>query len=127
MPRADTRPVYLNLLQIRLPVAGVMSIAHRLSGVVMALAIPAGLWLLQRSLAGPEDFAAAQALFHGLPARLATLLAMWALLHHLFAGIRYLLIDIEVGVHKPVYRYSAWAVLLAAPVAALALCLAARA
>ena len=48
-------------------------------------------------------------------------LFFWALLHHLFAGIRYLLIDIDLGVDKPLFRNTAWAVLIAAPVAALLL------
>ncbi|MEJ2620711.1 MAG: succinate dehydrogenase, cytochrome b556 subunit, partial [Candidatus Thiodiazotropha sp.] len=34
------RPVFLNLLKIRLPIAGIMSIIHRATGVVMVLSIP---------------------------------------------------------------------------------------
>ncbi|MEW8380360.1 MAG: hypothetical protein AB2704_00815 [Candidatus Thiodiazotropha taylori] len=46
---------------------------------------------------------------------------LWALMHHLFAGIRYLLIDIDIGVEKPLFGQTSWAVTLAAPVVALIL------
>ncbi len=85
------RPVFLNLVQIRLPIAGLMSILHRLSGVLLFLFIP----LL---------------ICFGL---------FWSLSHHFLAGIRYLLLDIHVGVDAPVYRYTAWLVSLLAPLMAL--------
>ncbi|MDQ7015195.1 MAG: succinate dehydrogenase, cytochrome b556 subunit, partial [Gammaproteobacteria bacterium] len=47
--------------------------------------------------------------------------ALWGLMHHLLAGVRYLLIDLELGVDKPRYQQSAWAVLFAAPILALLL------
>jgi len=115
------RPVHLNLLQIRLPVAGFMSIVHRASGVVMVLAIPLLVWLLDLALSGPDGFAAAAALFDGAALAGALFLALWALVHHLLAGIRYLLIDIDVGVEKPMFRHTAWAVLVAAPLLAAVL------
>ncbi len=115
------RPVHLNLLQIRLPVPGVMSILHRVSGALLSVAVPLGIYLLDLALRGPEGFAKAQLLLdHGF-ARLVLLAVFWALLHHLFAGIRYLLLDVDVGIEKPFYRWSAWAVLLAAPPLALLL------
>ena len=115
------RPVYLNLLQIRLPVPGFMSILHRLSGAVLSLAIPFIIYLVDLSLRGPEGYARAHQLLDGWFARLVLLGLLWALLHHFFAGLRYLLLDIDVGIDKPAYRQSAWAVIVAAPVLALAL------
>ena len=113
------RPVYLNLVQIRLPVAGVMSIIHRITGVVMVLAIPFLAWALQRSLSGDAGFAEVAHLFGGWFGKAALFAMCWALLHHLLAGVRYLLIDVDIGVEKPVFRYTAWAVLVAAPLLAL--------
>jgi len=113
------RPIYLNLLQIRLPIAGVLSIAHRVTGLLLVLSVPLLTLLLQQSLAGAEGFAAVVAQLHSWPGRIALLLALWALLHHLLAGIRYLLIDLDIGVERPRYRYSAWLVLLVAPLLAL--------
>ena len=43
-------PVFLNLLQIRLPIAGIMSIIHRASGMLMVLLIPLSIYLLDLSL-----------------------------------------------------------------------------
>ncbi len=115
------RPVYLNLLQIRLPVPGFMSILHRVSGAVLSLAIPVAIYLLDLSLRGPEGYARAHQLLDGWFARLVLLGMLWALLHHFFAGLRYLLLDIDVGIDKPAYRQSAWAVIVAAPLLAVAL------
>ena len=53
MQSVKSKPVFLNLMQIRLPVAGVMSIIHRVTGVVMVLSIPLLLYLLDLSLSGP--------------------------------------------------------------------------
>lgn len=121
MQQAKPRPVFLNLMQIRLPVAGVMSIIHRATGVVMVLSIPLLMYLLDLSLAGQEGFAAAGALFDNILVKLILLGFIWGLMHHLLAGIRYLLIDIDVGVEKPLFRHTAWAVIIAAPVLALIL------
>lgn len=121
MQQAKTRPVFLNLMQIRLPVAGVMSIIHRLTGVVMVLSIPLLVYLLDLSLSGAEGFAGAAGLFGNTLVRLILFLFIWGLIHHLLAGIRYLLIDIDIGVDKPLFRQTAWAVIIAAPVLALVL------
>ncbi len=115
------RPVYLNLVQIRLPVPGLMSIGHRISGVALILALPYLANLLHLSLSGAEGFAAAAAALDGGFARLLLFLLCWGLMHHLFAGIRYLFLDVDMGVEKATARTTAWAVLLAAPVAALLL------
>jgi succinate dehydrogenase / fumarate reductase cytochrome b subunit len=115
------RPVYLNLFEIRLPVPGLMSIGHRISGVALILALPYLAHLLGQSLSGPAGFAAAAESLDGFVARLALFLMGWGLLHHLLAGIRYLFLDIDLGVEKATARASAWAVLLGAPVLAVVL------
>jgi succinate dehydrogenase / fumarate reductase cytochrome b subunit len=109
----NKRPVFLNLLKIRLPVAGVASFAHRVSGVLLFLLTPLALYLLDLSLRGPEGFARAAALLDAWPLRLALLVGAWALAHHLFAGIRFLLIDLDLGLERTVMRRTAWAVNLA--------------
>ncbi len=115
------RPVYLNLFQIRLPVPGFMSILHRASGALLTLAIPLAIYLLDLSLRNPEGYARVHVLLAGWPAKLVLLAILWALVHHLLAGIRYLLLDLDVGIERPAYRYTAWGVVLAAPVLALGL------
>lgn len=115
MAASTKRPVHLDLRKIRLPVGGVMSIVHRITGVLMILAIPLLVYLLDLSLAGPEGFAAAAGFFSGGAGLLVLFAGLWAVFHHLLAGIRYLLIDVDVGVDKPVFRHTAWFVLVAAP------------
>jgi succinate dehydrogenase / fumarate reductase cytochrome b subunit len=115
------KPVFLNLLQIRLPIAGIMSIIHRASGMLMVLLIPLSVYLLDLSLADEEGFSAVGSLLHSTLVSFILLLLLWALLHHLYSGVRYLLIDVEIGVERPVYRYTAWAVTLLAPLSALLL------
>lgn len=115
------RPIYLNLLQIRLPVPGFMSILHRVSGALLTLSIPFVIYVLDLSLRGPEGYAKAHVLLAGWPAKVVLLGLLWALLHHLLAGIRYLLLDVDVGIDRPRYRQSAWAVLVAAPALAVLL------
>ena len=51
--------------------------------------------------------------------RLASALLVWSLLHHLIAGLRFLLIDIHIGVGLPTARLTARAATLAAAVLAL--------
>jgi succinate dehydrogenase / fumarate reductase cytochrome b subunit len=114
----NSRPVYLNLFKIKLPIAGIMSIIHRVSGVLMTFAIPLLIYLLAMSLSDAQQFDQLKTLILSWPGQLLLFCAYWALLHHLFAGVRYLLLDIDIGIDKPWYGYSAWAVMFAAPLAA---------
>jgi succinate dehydrogenase / fumarate reductase cytochrome b subunit len=115
------RPVFLDLLKIRLPVAGVISIGHRISGLFLALAIPLMLYLLDASVSGPDGFASVTETVSGWPFTILLFLLLWALMHHFLAGIRYLLLDLDVGVEKPLFRQTALGVLVVAPVLALML------
>lgn len=108
------RPVFLELWRIRLPVPGVVSILHRVSGVLMVLSIPVFTALFAQALTGPEGFAASAA-FVGHPlVKLVLLVLAWSVLHHLIAGIRYLLIDLGWGVDLPTARLTAWGALFSA-------------
>lgn len=119
MPHTASRPRFLNLLRIRMPVGAVTSIAHRLSGILLFLCIPLAAFLLELSLRGPDGFEQAAQLLGALPMRLVLLILAWSLAHHLLAGIRFLLIDLEFGVSLPAARASALAVNLLAPLLAL--------
>lgn len=110
MAKQKPAPKYLNLLRIKLPPGGVASIGHRVSGVLMFLAIPLVAWQFGLSLQSPQDFEAAQRHRDSLPLLLLSLLLVWSLSHHLLAGIRHLLLDIEVGMDKSSARASAWLV-----------------
>ncbi|WP_455380300.1 succinate dehydrogenase, cytochrome b556 subunit [Acidihalobacter prosperus] len=94
------RPVYLDLFRISLPVPGIISFAHRISGVLLVLGIPFGLYLLYLSLSGPEDFGRARDIIRS-PWLIPVLLPWtWSLCHHFLSGIRFLFMDIDIGVDK---------------------------
>ncbi|NEX19814.1 succinate dehydrogenase, cytochrome b556 subunit [Thiorhodococcus mannitoliphagus] len=111
-----SRPVFLNLWHIKLPLPGLVSILHRISGVLMVLSIPVAAILFHQALSGPEGFAATAAFLDSWLIQLPLLLLTWSLLHHLLAGIRHLGLDIGVGLDRPVARKTAWVVLIGAPV-----------
>lgn len=106
------RPKYLNLLEIHQPLPAIASILHRVSGAGLFLALPFLIWLLQRSLSSAEGFEALVPVA-GAPFLVKGLLLglLWAFLHHLFMGVRLLLVDVRVGVEKAQARASAGAVL----------------
>lgn len=108
---AKKRPKHLNLFQIKLPIAGVASILHRISGFGMFLMLPLMIWLLQLSLGSPESFALLKSIAAHPLVKLLLIGLLWALLHHFFMGIRILLIDIHVGVAKAQAAASAKAVM----------------
>lgn len=113
METAGKRPVYLNLLKIRLPIGGVVSIAHRITGVLLVLLVPAGAYLLQESLESATTFEHVRALLSSGFGRLALLVVVWMCAQHFFSGVRHLLLDIHVGVERRPARRGAWLVLIA--------------
>lgn len=113
------RPVYLNLFRLHLPLPGWISIFHRVSGVVLFLALPAGLYLLQLSLSGETDFGRVKNLLAQLPVKLALLAVIASLAFHAFAGLRHLALDLHCGVGKAQARVSAVAVIAASILATL--------
>jgi succinate dehydrogenase / fumarate reductase cytochrome b subunit len=110
----SNRPIFLDLWRIKLPATGIVSILHRISGVLMVLAIPAAAVLLHLALSGPDGFEAAAGFLGTWPVRLALLVLAWSLLHHLFAGLRYLLLDLGIGLDRAIARQSAWTTILSA-------------
>lgn len=101
-----------------MPVGALTSIGHRLSGLLLFLCIPLAAFLLDLSLQGPDGFAQAAQLLASPLLRFVQALLAWSLAHHALAGLRFLLIDVEVGVDKPTARASALAVNVAAPLLA---------
>jgi succinate dehydrogenase / fumarate reductase cytochrome b subunit len=108
---ASPRPKYLNLLQIRLPVPGLVSILHRVSGTALFLMLPVLLVLFELSLESPQTFARFKAAFSHWAIKLLLIGLVWAYLHHLCAGIRHLALDLDYGTELATARASSWAVL----------------
>jgi len=110
MDKRKHAPKFLNLLQISLPPGGIASIAHRISGVFMFLSVPLLAWLFALSLRDEQGYLAVQEYLRCLPLRLLSLVLVWSLAHHLLAGVRHLLLDLEIGITRAGSRASAWVV-----------------
>ncbi len=111
MPKVKMRrPVFLNLTQIQMPVGALTSIAHRVTGILLAFGIPFSIYILDQSLQSPRSWTWVVHLFDKWAFKAAAIAFIWALAHHLFAGIRHLLSDIDIGSLLPVARRSAWIV-----------------
>ncbi len=106
----NRRPVFLNLMQIQMPVGALTSIAHRVTGIVLAIGVPAAVYLFGLSLRDVEAFDHLLELGRSWPSRLVIVAFVWALAHHLLAGVRHLLSDIDVGSRLIHARRSAWIV-----------------
>jgi succinate dehydrogenase / fumarate reductase cytochrome b subunit len=105
------RPKNLDLTTIKLPLPGKVSILHRVSGAGLFLCFPVLLWLFGASLTSPDSFASFKAVFATLPAKVVLAGLIWAFIHHFCAGIRFLLLDLHVGIEKEAARQSAGVVL----------------
>ena len=113
-PVVKPRPVYLNLVRIRLPLPGFVSILHRVSGAVLFLfAIPVVLFAVQTSLGSADEFSSLKSIFANPLCKLVLVGLVWAYLHHFFAGIRYLMLDLHVGDDLTPARQSSVVVLAA--------------
>ena len=109
MPKA--RPKFLNLLQIRQPAPAIVSILHRISGALLFLFLWIFLIGLQRSLASADSYSQLKALIDYPLMKLVILGLIWAYLHHFFAGIRYLGLDLQLGIQLPGARITSYVVL----------------
>jgi succinate dehydrogenase / fumarate reductase cytochrome b subunit len=89
------RPKHLGLHLINLPLPGIISILHRASGLLLFLSLPLLLWTLQYSLRSSENFAFMSWMFAHPISKLFLIVMLWAFLHHFFAGLRYLAIDLH--------------------------------
>jgi succinate dehydrogenase / fumarate reductase cytochrome b subunit len=106
------RPKHLDLTKIRLPLPGFVSILHRVSGAALFLVLPFLLYLLQLSLGSPESFAGFLELVAHPLVKLILFGLLWAFLHHLCAGIRFLALDLGYGLSLEKARASSVAVLV---------------
>jgi succinate dehydrogenase / fumarate reductase cytochrome b subunit len=105
------RPKNLDLTTIQLPLPGKVSILHRVSGAGLFLFLPVILWLFSASLTSADTFATFKSVFSSLPAKFIMAGLIWAFVHHACAGIRFLLLDMHIGIEKEEARKSAAVVL----------------
>jgi len=107
------RPKHLALHLIKLPLPGFVSILHRISGLLLFIALPLLLLMLQYSLRSIETYTQLLAVLAHPLVKLMLLGLLWAFLHHFCAGLRYLAIDLDYGVKLAQARASSKAVLAA--------------
>ncbi len=108
----------LDALQYRLPLAGVVSILHRVSGALMFVLLPFVIWMFDTSLSSEVSyerftaaFVAGLGVVPGWGVKLVALALIWAYLHHAIAGLRHLWMDVTHSVTKEQGRSSAVATL----------------
>jgi succinate dehydrogenase / fumarate reductase cytochrome b subunit len=117
-----TRPKYYDLNLAHLPPPGLVSIFHRVSGALLFFpALPILLYALHVTLGSQEGYDRWAEFFSRPAVKLIVILAAWGYAHHFFAGIRYLLLDLHIGIDKAPARASAIAVLVLGFLAALAI------
>ena len=104
----------IDAVKYRLPLAGVVSILHRVSGLLMFALLPFVIWLFDNSLSSEityETFTSAFVAGIGVaPAwmvKLVVLALTWAFLHHAIAGVRHVWMDMTHSVSKEQGRSSA--------------------
>jgi len=112
----------------RLPLAGWVSILHRVSGLVMFVLLPFIIWMFDTSLTSEVSYSQFTGVFLGgagfVPAwfiKLTCLALIWAYLHHFIAGVRHLWMDATHSVSKEFGRQSALATLVLSLLLTLAL------
>ena len=108
-----TRPKYYDLNLAHLPPPGLVSIFHRISGALLFFPIlPLLLYVMQATLGSEAGWARWSEFLGRAPVKLALLGVIWLYAHHFFAGIRYLLLDLHIGIEKVPATTSAIAVLV---------------
>ena len=109
-----SRPVFLEIPNIRLPIPGIVSILHRISGVILFVMLPVLLYLLSGTLSRESAFETYCAIVSNPLVKLILVGVLWAYLHHLLAGVRFLLLDAHKGLELNTARNTAKLVFTAA-------------
>lgn len=109
---AKPRPQFRNIsvgqiLKYRLPLAGRVSILHRVSGALLFLLLPILILPLFAMSMTEAGFAAFSVVAGMVPVKIILLVLIWAYLHHFCAGIRYLMLDSHHGLDKYAAQKSA--------------------
>jgi len=91
------RPVNLDIGTIKLPITAIVSILHRVSGVILFAVVAVLLWALDLSLSGEDGFAAVRECLSSPVAKVVLWACLAALAYHLVAGVRHLIMDLGIG------------------------------
>ena len=111
--RPQFRNIHITQLSnYRLPLAGLVSILHRISGFLMFALLPLVLYLFELSIRSEMSFSYFQGIASNWFVRLLMLALVWGYMQHFCAGVRHLFMDIHVGIEKDSARKSAATVLV---------------
>lgn len=114
----ERRPKYYDLNLAHLPPGGLVSIFHRISGALLFFPIlPAVLYLLQATLASEESFRHWLDVFDRPLVKVVLLGCVWLYAHHFFAGLRFLLLDLHIGIERTASRTTALVVFVLGAIA----------
>jgi succinate dehydrogenase / fumarate reductase cytochrome b subunit len=108
---ARKRPKYLNLFRIKLPLPGIVSFLHRVSGALLFIAIPLFLAVFQLTLNSPADFDKVRQGLESPLVKLVLIVLLWGYFHHFFAGLRFIAMDMGIGMELGKTRRNSWLVL----------------
>ncbi len=104
------RPVNLDLTKFRFPPMAIVSITHRISGVLMFLFVPLAIYMLHEAVVSEQTFAVLQEVMQGFWMRLAVWIGLSATLYHVISGTRHLIMDLGFWEEVHSGRISAYVV-----------------
>lgn len=89
----NNNPIFLNLFQIKFPITAFVSILHRLSGAVLFIFIPLGLYVFEQLVSSKYTYELLIQRLDNHLAKVVIWLVVMGLVYHTVAGIRHLLMD----------------------------------
>ena len=108
----NKQPKNLNLFTIRFPIPAIVSIMHRMSGVIIFLLMPFITIGFSITLMSSNAFANVISIFDLWPVRILSALLVWGTFHHFIAGCRHLLLDMQIGNDLIIARLTSKTVLI---------------
>ena len=111
----DNRPVNINLIKIRLPIAALVSITHRLAGMyIFFITFPLSVYLFQSSIESQTSFDDLVSFLKD-SIYISTFVAFSYLVlwYHILTGIRHLIMDMHIGESLSASRISSIFVIFA--------------
>ncbi len=93
-----------------MPMSAVVSILHRVSGIILFLSIPYVVWLFATSVKSVYGYTEALTVLNSNCGKLVSVLLLWAITHHFYAGLRFLILDLDIGITREATIKVAWLV-----------------
>jgi len=95
----DNRPVNINLMKIKLPIAALVSITHRLAGMyIFFVTLPLSIYLFNLSILSEVSFTnLVNLLSTNVLITTFVSFSYLVLLYHILTGVRHLIMDIHIG------------------------------